>query len=45
MQNGAISFPENDVIICPTCKNNMNIGDLRKQIESQTKKQIVKEEK
>lgn len=39
--NGAIPFPVNDVLICPSCKSNINIGDLRKQIESQTKKQIL----
>lgn len=41
MQGGAIPFPANDMFICPSCKSNINIGDLRKQIESQTKKRIL----
>jgi len=40
MQGGAFPFPANDVLICPTCKSSINIGDLRKNIESQTKKHI-----
>ena len=41
MQNGAVSFPSDDMFICPSCKSNINLGNLRKQIESQTKKHII----
>lgn len=45
IQAGAIPFPDNDIFICPSCQSNINIGDLRKQIESQTKKRIQLGEK
>jgi hypothetical protein len=41
MQDGAIPFPKDDMFVCPSCQSNINIADLRKQIESQTKKRIL----
>lgn len=40
LQPDAIAFPANDMFVCPSCKGNINLGNLRKQLESQTKKHI-----
>lgn len=37
----AILFPENNHIKCPNCKADLNLTDLRDQIEKQTGKNIV----
>jgi uncharacterized protein YbaR (Trm112 family) len=41
LQNGAIAFPKDNVLICPTCKKQINLSALRGQIESQTKRKVV----
>ncbi len=41
IKDGAIQFPSDDTFICPSCKSTINLGNLRKQIESQTKKHII----
>jgi len=40
LQPDVVAFPANDMFICPSCKGNIHLGNLRKQIESQTKKHI-----
>ena len=41
LQEGAILFPKNNMFICPHCSTQSNLADLRKQIEAQSKKNIV----
>jgi hypothetical protein len=41
LQEGAIVFPKDNLFICPTCKNRMDLSIFRGQIESQTKKRVV----
>lgn len=38
---GNAPFPVDDVFVCPSCKSTINLGNLRRQIESQTKKRIL----
>ena len=37
-QQGKLPFPKNDIFVCPNCKINTNLAQLRLQIESQTGK-------
>jgi len=38
---GAVSFPKDNVFICPVCKNRMDLSIFRGQIESQTKGKVL----
>lgn len=42
LQEGALPFPENNLVICPSCGTQSNVGNIRNQIEAQTKQKIVK---
>ncbi|MBN1397696.1 MAG: Clp protease ClpP [Bacteroidetes bacterium] len=41
IEDGCIPFPENNKLNCPSCTIEMDLTDLRRQIESQTKGKIV----
>lgn len=41
LQEGAILFPADNNFICPSCNSNINLSDLRKQIESEAKRKIL----
>jgi ClpP class serine protease len=41
LQSGAISFPADNQLECPKCSENINLSEIRKQIETQTQKKIV----
>jgi len=41
LQEGAMPFPKNNMFVCPHCSTQSNLVDLRKQIEAQSKKNIV----
>ena len=41
LENGKQPFPKNDIFICPNCKAQSNLGQIRLQIEAQTRKRIV----
>jgi hypothetical protein len=36
-----IPFPANDLLVCPQCGAETNLGDLKRQLEAQTKKPVV----
>jgi hypothetical protein len=38
---GCIPFPANDILACPQCGAETNLGDLKRQLEAQTKKPVV----
>ena len=42
LQPGAVRFPINDILICGQCGTNINLSQLRHQIEIQTKKSVVR---
>jgi len=44
LQPGAKRFPKNDILLCDQCGTSHNLGDLRRQIELQLKKGIIKEQ-
>ncbi len=37
----SIPFPGNNILACPTCGAKTDLGDLRRQLEAQTKKPVV----
>ena len=41
LRPGYIPFPANDILACPQCGAETNLGDLKRQIEAQTKKPVV----
>jgi len=41
---GAIPFPADNKLKCPTCGNELNLSDARRQLEAQTRKTIVSSE-
>ncbi|QQR78796.1 MAG: Clp protease ClpP [Candidatus Moraniibacteriota bacterium] len=41
LEAGTIEFPADNKIKCPSCKKEIDLGNLRQQLESQTKKKIV----
>ena len=41
IKKNATLFPKNNILICPVCKNRNDLSNLRRQIESQTKKKIL----
>ncbi len=41
IEEGKVKFPKNDIIKCNSCGNEINLKDLRMQIEAQTGKKIV----
>ena len=42
LQPGAIRFPSNDILICDSCHASNNLVALRRQIELQTKRRVVR---
>ncbi len=40
-KKGMERFPENNKFICPNCKKESDLSDIRRNIEARTKKQIV----
>jgi hypothetical protein len=42
LQGGATRFPLNDILVCSECGTNINLSQLRHQIEMQTKKSVVR---
>jgi len=43
LQGGAARFPTNDILVCSQCGTNINLSQLRHQIEIQTKKSVVRQ--
>lgn len=43
LEEGVVLFPSDNIYICPGCGTRHDLSPLRMQIESQTKKQILKE--
>jgi hypothetical protein len=41
IEKGKTNFPKNDIIKCSECGNDINVKDLRIQIEAQTGKKII----
>jgi len=41
IQKGAKTFPKNNKIECPKCKTTIELSELRRQIELETKKKII----
>jgi hypothetical protein len=41
IKNGATPFPKDNIFNCPNCNNRLNLGALRHQIESESKKRII----
>jgi hypothetical protein len=41
LQNGSLLFPSNNKFTCPACGSENDLSDARRQIEAQTKKQII----
>jgi len=41
LQKGNLSFPKDNIFICPACKSRNDMSVLRGQIESESKKKIV----
>jgi predicted RNA-binding Zn-ribbon protein involved in translation (DUF1610 family) len=41
MKKGAVPFPDDNIFICPKCKNRNDISSIRGQIESQLKKKVL----
>jgi hypothetical protein len=41
LQNGSLPFPSNNKFTCPACGSENDLSDARRQIEAQTKKQII----
>lgn len=42
LQPGATRFPKDDILICEKCGTAHNLGDLRRQLELQLKKEIIR---
>lgn len=42
LQPGAKKYPKDDILICDQCKTPHNLGDLRRQLELQLKKEIIR---
>jgi len=43
LQAGMIRFPANDEISCPNCKQNLQVGPIRKNIEQQTGRKVARQ--
>jgi hypothetical protein len=43
LQAGMIRFPANDEIPCPNCKQNLQVGPIRKNIEQQTGRKVARQ--
>jgi len=43
LQAGVKYFPNNDILVCDQCQTAHNLGDLRRQIELQAKREVVRE--
>lgn len=41
LQEGTIVFPKDNLFICPTCNNTIDLRIFRGQIESQTKRKVI----
>lgn len=41
LRSGHIPFPANDILACPQCGAETDLGDLKRQLEAQTKKPVV----
>jgi hypothetical protein len=41
LKDGAINFPKDNLFICPTCKNRIDLSSFRGQLESQTRKKVI----
>ncbi|CAN5483068.1 hypothetical protein BH18ACI1_BH18ACI1_23530 [soil metagenome] len=41
IEKEAIAFPLNNKLRCPNCQNEINITNIRQQIEAQSRKKIV----
>ncbi len=41
IQAGAIAFPANNKAICPTCNNEIDLTNIRRQLELQSKRKVV----
>jgi len=41
LEQGKFPYPKNDIFNCPNCKTHSNLGQIRLQIEAQTRKKVV----
>ena len=41
LQKGFIEFPQNNQLKCPVCQTIMELSDLRRQLEAQTRQKVV----
>lgn len=41
LQQGSLSFPKDNIFKCPGCGAESDLGDLRRQLEAQSKKPVV----
>ena len=41
LRKGLIEFPQNNQLKCPSCQTIMELSDLRRQIEAQTRQKVV----
>jgi hypothetical protein len=42
LEAGCIAYPTNDIFRCPNCGLEHNLADMRRQVEMQTKKQVIR---
>lgn len=42
LEAGCIPYPTNDIFRCPNCGLEHNLADMRRQVEMQTKKQVIR---
>jgi len=41
LKHGNVPFPQNNVLHCPSCKTDINVANIRLQVEGQTGKKVV----
>jgi hypothetical protein len=42
IEKGAISYPKDDVFVCPNCSTQTNLAPIRLNVEAQTRLKVIK---